>query len=71
MKETLEHDPGIDAIVRGLVTTRTAKEDNIIVSDIRGKCTVSSFNILVYLLHSFSVGDILFNFILFMLCHFK
>ncbi|BFY98360.1 hypothetical protein BsWGS_01400 [Bradybaena similaris] len=34
-QETLEGSPGIDAIIRGLLTTRTAMEDNIIVSDIR------------------------------------
>jgi dual oxidase len=34
-QEALEFNPGIDSIIRGLVTTRTAMEDNIIVSDIR------------------------------------
>uniref|UniRef100_A0A0B7AIC9 NAD(P)H oxidase (H2O2-forming) n=1 Tax=Arion vulgaris TaxID=1028688 RepID=A0A0B7AIC9_9EUPU len=34
-QETLEGEPGIDEILRGMVFTRSGKEDNIIVSDIR------------------------------------
>ncbi|GFR66424.1 dual oxidase [Elysia marginata] len=34
-EETVEEEPGVDEIVRGMVYTRSAREDNILVSDIR------------------------------------
>ncbi|KAK3766013.1 hypothetical protein RRG08_002256 [Elysia crispata] len=34
-EEAIEQPPGVDEIVRGMVYTRSAKEDNILVSDIR------------------------------------
>lgn len=34
-EETVENPPGVDEIVRGMIYTRSAREDNILVSDIR------------------------------------
>ncbi|KAK7009559.1 dual oxidase, partial [Biomphalaria glabrata] len=40
-EETVEVENGMDDVIRGLIFTRALKEDNIIVSDLRGKCLMA------------------------------
>ena len=41
-KESLEGEPGFDDVIRGMVLTKAAKDDNVIVSDIRGNIMIFS-----------------------------